>query len=413
MSTAPVTVVGIGVDGWEGLGPAARQAVAAAAVVMGSDRQRRLVAGHHHADEVDLPKPLRERLTAEVDEHADRGLVVLASGDPMHYGIGRTLVELLGAERVHVVPHASSMSLACARMGWPLEDVTIVSVVGRPLEALALAVRPGRRLLVLSADSGTPGEVAALLRRLGLGDSRLSVLDDLGGPGERRVDGVAATWSAKPGSELNIVAVDVRPDQEPPRLAVVPGLPDEVYDSDGQLTKRHVRAATLATLAPAPGELLWDVGGGSGSIAIEWMRADPTCTAVTVEPHLDRVARIRRNARTLGVPGLQVVPGSAPGALVGLPPPDAVFIGGGLTQVGVVDAVLAALRPGGRLVANTVTLESEAVLVDLFRRLGGTLTRLEVSTADAVGSFAAWRPARPVTQWSWVAPDPVVTQDDP
>ncbi|GMA19914.1 precorrin-6y C5,15-methyltransferase (decarboxylating) subunit CbiE [Arsenicicoccus piscis] len=262
MSTAPVTVVGIGVDGWEGLGPAARQAVAAAAVVMGSDRQRRLVAGHHHADEVDLPKPLRERLTAEVDEHADRGLVVLASGDPMHYGIGRTLVELLGAERVHVVPHASSMSLACARMGWPLEDVTIVSVVGRPLEALALAVRPGRRLLVLSADSGTPGEVAALLRRLGLGDSRLSVLDDLGGPGERRVDGVAATWSAKPGSELNIVAVDVRPDQEPPRLAVVPGLPDEVYDSDGQLTKRHVRAATLATLAPAPGELLWDVGAG-------------------------------------------------------------------------------------------------------------------------------------------------------
>lgn len=403
--SAPVVVVGIGADGWAGLADRARAAVSGADVLVGSPRQTDLVVGHHRARVEPLPVPLREGLRPLLDGLGDDvRVVVLASGDPMHHGIGRTLAELLGPDRVDVIGAPSSLSLACARLGWGLEDVDVVSAVGRPLERLAVVAHPGRRVLVLSRDALTPKAVATLLTEHGLGDSLLWVLSDLGGPAERVVEGVAASWDADPGSPLNIVAVQCLSSYDS-SVGLVPGLADELYETDGQLTKQHVRAATLAALRPAPGELLWDIGGGSGSIGIEWLRAHPTCRAVTVEPRHDRVKRIRRNAERLGVPGLQVVEGLAPGALAGLSRPDAVFVGGGLTADGLVPAVLDALRPGGRLVANTVTLDSEALLFTMFRRYGGSLTRLEVSHADAVGGFTSWSPARPVTQWSVVRPE--------
>lgn len=393
-----ITVVGIGADGWTGLAPGPREALLAAEVVIGGPRQLALLPAEATAERVAWPSPLRPAVPGLLAAHAGRRVSVLASGDPMFFGIGRTLAEAVGPERLRVLPHPSSVSYACARLGWPLEDTEVVSLVGRPLESLNAALSGGHRLLVLSAGAATPGEVAALLTARGYGASRLRVLEQLGTGRERTLDGAADGWPHPPGDPLNVVAVECAG----PRGQLVPGLPDDAYESDGQLTKRHVRAATLAALAPAPGELLWDVGGGSGSIAVEWLRAHRSCRAVSVERDAVRAARIGRNAAALGVPRLRVVTGPAPGALEGLPAPDAVFVGGGLTAPGLLDACWAALPPGGRLVANTVTLESEALLTQWYRSHGGELVRLAVAQAVPVGGFTGWRQAMPVTQWSAV-----------
>jgi len=309
----------------------------------------------------------------------------------MFHGIGATLVRLLGADRVRVEPHPSSASLAAARMGWPLADTDVISLVSAPVDAVRRLINPGRRFLVLSRDASTPALVAGVLIGAGYDAARLTVLSQLGGPAER------VTTDLADADPLNVIAVECG---DGPATAVVAGLPDSAYETDGQLTKREVRAVTLAALAPIPGALLWDVGGGSGSIGIEWMRSHPSCRACTVESSPARCATIRTNAALLGVPGLAVVEGRAPGALAGLPPPDAVFIGGGLTADGVLDACLAALRPGGRLVANAVTLESEAVVAAGYAKLGGELTRLTVSRGSPVGGFTGWRTMMPVTIWS-------------
>jgi precorrin-6Y C5,15-methyltransferase (decarboxylating) len=396
-----VTVVGLGADGWAGLPDASRTALREAEVLIGGPRQLDLLPPECTGQRVAWPSPLRPAVPGLLAAHAGRRIAVLASGDPMFYGIGRALAEEAGALRV--LPHPSSVSYAAARLGWPLEDVEVVTLVGRPAARLAAALHHGRRLLVLSADATTPGEVAALLRDRGFGPSRMRVLEQLGGERERTTDAATADdWPAErpPGDPLNIVAVECRRAPDALRLGAVPGLPDEAYEHDGQLTKRHIRAATLGVLAPAPGELLWDIGGGSGSIAVEWMRAHPSCRAVTVERDPARAERITRNADRLGVPGLRVVTGAAPAVLAELPPPDAVFVGGGLTAPGLLDACWEALPGGGRLVANTVTLESEALLADAHRRHGGELVRLAVAHAVPVGGFTGWRQAMPVTQWS-------------
>lgn len=395
-----VTVAGIGADGWTGLTDAARTALRDAQVLIGAGRQLGLLPPECAGERVPWPTPLRPAVPGLLAAHAGRRIAVLASGDPMFYGIGRALTEVLGADRLRVLPHPSSVSYACARLGWPLEDTEVVTLVGRPAARLAAALHDGRRLLVLSAGATTPAEVAALLRDRGFGPSRLHVLEQLGGEDEACAEGTADTWDRPPGDPLNVVAVECRAAPGTLRLGAVPGLPDEAYEHDGQLTKRHVRAVTLGVLAPAPGELLWDIGGGSGSIAVEWMRAHPSCRAVTVERDPVRAARIEANAARLGVPGLRVVTGRAPECLAGLPAPDAVFIGGGLTAPGLLDTCLDALPPGGRLVANTVTLESEAVLAERYRRHGGELVRLAVAHAAPVGGFTGWRQAMPVTQWS-------------
>jgi precorrin-6B C5,15-methyltransferase / cobalt-precorrin-6B C5,C15-methyltransferase len=395
-----VTVVGIGADGWDGLSPAARRAVAGADVLRGSARQLGLVPAGVDAERVPWPSPMALAVRALPTAHPGRRVVVLASGDPMYSGIGTTLVRWFGAAAVDVVPHPSSVTLACSRLGWSVEETTVVSVVWRPLELLVPHVTPGRRLVVLGAGTTTPAEVADRLRQWGYGASRLTALAQLGGPGERRFDGTAADWAHPETDALVVTAVEVVADAGTVPLPTVPGLPDETYASDGQLTKRDVRAVTLSRLVPLPGQLLWDVGGGAGSIGIEWMRVHPSCRAVAVEARPDRAHRITQNAIRLGVPGLQVVEGQAPEALGELPAPDAAFVGGGATVPGVLEACWAALEPGGRLVVNAVTLESEALLVDWRARVGGELTRLMVAHAEPVGGFTSFKPALPVTIWS-------------
>ncbi|MEV7708946.1 precorrin-6y C5,15-methyltransferase (decarboxylating) subunit CbiE [Streptomyces sp. NPDC088270] len=395
-----MTVVGIGADGWAGLPDAGRAALADAQVLIGGARQLALLPPSCRGQRVPWPSPLRPAVPGLLAAHAGSRIAVLASGDPMFYGIGRALTEVLGPDGLRILPHPSSVSYACARIGWPVEDTETVTLVGRPAARLAAALHDGRRVLVLSADADTPAVVAGLLRERGFGPSRLRVLEQLGGAEETCLEGTADHWPHPPGDPLNIIAVECRRAPGAPRLGAVPGLPDEAYEHDGQLTKRHIRAATLGVLAPAPGELLWDIGGGSGSIAIEWMRSHPSCRAVTVERDPARAARIVRNADRLGVPALRVVTGRAPGDLAGLPAPDAVFIGGGLTAPGLLEACWDALGPGGRLVANTVTLESEALLAEAHRRHGGDLVRLAVAHAVPVGGFTGWRQAMPVTQWS-------------
>ncbi|HET6392718.1 MAG TPA: precorrin-6y C5,15-methyltransferase (decarboxylating) subunit CbiE [Blastococcus sp.] len=394
-----VVVVGIGADGWDGLPVASRAAVERADVLLGSARQLALVPVSVGAERVPWPSPLSEALPGVLDRQAGRATVVLASGDPMLSGIGTTLTRLLGHDRVRVLPAPSSVSLACARLGWAVEDTTVVSLVGRPVELLQPHVQPGRRLLVLGSDGGTPAEVAALLTARGFGSSRLTVLGNLGGASESVDGGTAAAWSG-PSPALAVTAVECSADPGAAPLPTTPGLPDDVYEHDGQLTKSDVRAVVLARLAPVPGGLLWDVGGGAGSIGIEWMRVHPASRAVAVEALPERAARIVRNAHALGVPHLQVVTGRAPGALAGLPRPDAVFVGGGVTAPGLLEACWDALPSGGRLVATAVTVESEAVLAGWFARAGGDLLRIGVQHAEPVGRFTGWKPAMPVTIWS-------------
>ncbi|MCA0144121.1 precorrin-6y C5,15-methyltransferase (decarboxylating) subunit CbiE [Blastococcus sp. LR1] len=403
-SPAPVTVVGIGADGWDGLSPTARRAIESADVLRGSARQLGLVPASVTAERVPWPSPMGPALAAVRETHPGRRVVVLASGDPMFSGIGTSLVRALGPEVVDVVPHSSSVTLACARLGWAVEETTVVTVVGRPVELLAPHVTPGRRLLVLGSDTRSPAAVADRLVAWGYGASRVTALAQLGGPDERRFAGTAAEWPHAETDPLVLTAVEVVADPGSVPLPTTPGLPDDAYEHDGQLTKRDVRTVTLARLAPLPGQLLWDVGAGAGSIGIEWMRVHPSCRAVAVEAHPDRAARIGRNAGRLGVPDLRVVHGRAPEALAGLPAPDAVFVGGGATAPGVLDACWDALPTGGRLVVNAVTLESEAVLAERHAREGGELVRLGVATAAPVGGFTGWKPAMPVTIWSGVKP---------
>lgn len=391
-----VTVVGLGAGGWPDLTESARSALRGAEVIIGSDRQLALLDGSCRSERVVLPSPLLPALPDLLAAHGGRRVVVLASGDPMFFGIGSTLVGLLGRDRVHVLPHPSSVSLAAARLGWPLQDLDVVSAVGRPLALLHPFVLPGRRILVLTGDADGARQVRDLLAGRGYRRSEVTVLSRLGSAPE-----LVAAAGDEPHDPLAIVAVECVADGDIVPLSRSAVLPDDAFDHDGQLTKREVRAMTLSALVPVPGQTLWDVGAGCGSVGIEWMRAHPASCAVAIEPRPDRRARIVTNAEVLGVPGLQVVDGEAPGALAGLLEPDAVFVGGGVSVPGVIEACHAALRPGGRLVVNAVTVESETVLASWQARLGGTLTRVIVQRAEPVGGFTGWRPALPVTQWAW------------
>jgi precorrin-6Y C5,15-methyltransferase (decarboxylating) len=402
--STPLAVVGIGADGWDGLSPRARRTIEGADVLRGSARQLELVPAEVTAERVPWPSPMAPALAALLEAHPGRRVVVLASGDPMFSGVGTSLVRLHGAGAVEVVPHPSSVTLACARLGGALEQTTVVPVVGRPVDLLGPHVTPGRRLLVLGSGTGTPAEIAGRLTGWGYGASRLVVLAQLGGPAERQFTGTAAEWTHAETDPLVITAVEVVADPGTVPLPAVPGLPDDAYEHDGQLTKRDVRAVTLARLAPLPGQLLWDVGAGAGSVGIEWMRVHPSCRAVAVESSPERAARIAGNAARLGVPDLHVVEGRAPEALENLATPDAVFVGGGATTPLLLDTCWAALGPGGRLVVNAVTIESEAVLAEWFARVGGELVRLGVQRAAPVGGFTGWKAAMPVTIWSVTRP---------
>ena len=385
--------MGVPADGWAGLAEPARAEIAAAEVLFGGRRQLDLVPAG--VDKVPWPSPLLPALDDLFAEHAGRRICVLASGDPLLSGIGTTLVRRWGAERVRIVPAVSSVALARARMGWPAEETEVVSVVGRSVHRVSRALAPRARLLVLSSDGGTPAQLAAVLVDRGFGESKLTVLEQLGGPAERRVEGRARDWSHPAGDPLNVIAIECTG----PALPTLPGLPDDAFEHDGQITKRDLRASALARLAPVAGELLWDVGAGAGSVGIEWSRAHPANRAIAVERSPERVARIQRNADRLGVPELRVVTGTAPDALADLPAPDAVFVGGGLAAL---EVCFEALRSGGRLVAHAVTLESEQALATARQQHGGELIRIAVEHAAPLGGFTGWTPARTVTQWSVV-----------
>jgi precorrin-6Y C5,15-methyltransferase (decarboxylating) len=383
-----VTVVGIGAEGWDGLTGVARRALGEAEVLLGSKRQLDLVPSGITAERVAWPSPMMPAVPGLLEMYRDRIVCVLASGDPMFYGIGSKIGP------VRVVSHPSSVSLGCARLGWAVEDVQVISTVARPVELLNAAIHPGRRLLVLSENGDTPAKVAALLVERGYGESVMTVLERLGDEAEKHVEAKAVQWRG-PSEALNVIAVEC---EGSALLPNVPGLPDDAYESDGQLTKREVRAVTLSRLEPVPGQLLWDVGAGAGSIAIEWSRTHPSCRAIAVERDPLRADRIASNAGNLGVPGIEVRRAAAP--VEGLEQPDAVFIGGGLTVPGMVEWAWTALKPGGRLVVNAVTMESEVVVARWHAELGGDLVRIAVNRGSPVGGFTGWRPLMPVTIWA-------------
>ncbi len=389
-----LTIVGIGEDGYAGLGKAARRALLAASEVIGAPRQLDLLPPCLGARRQAWPSPFS---LEPVLRRRGEPTCVLASGDPMLFGVGASLARQVPSEEMLVLPAPSSASLAAARLGWALQDCALLSLVARPLAALAAQIHDGAKLLILSNDGSSPAAIAALLRERGFGASRLSVLEHLGGEAERRIDGLASDWSTSETAALNLVAVQCAAGAEAIRLPLTTGLPDDAYRHDGQLTKRDVRAVTLARLAPRPGELLWDVGAGCGSIGIEWMRAHPSCRTLAIEANEGRQEHIRFNRDALGVPALQLVCGAAPEALQGLERPDAIFIGGGVTLPGVFEQCWEQLKPGGRLVANAVTLQSESLLLSWRARIGGELTRLSVSQAQPLGGFDTWRAALPIT----------------
>ena len=382
------------------MGDAAKQAIAGASLVFGGARHLELAAPLISGEGQVWLSPFERSVEAVL---ARRGYptVVLASGDPFFFGAGATLSRRIDPGEMRVMPAPSSFSLAASRLGWPLQDIATVSLHGRPLDLIRPLLQPGQRVLALTSDENGPRRLAALLTESGFGPSRLTVLEALGGPHERLTHHVASSFQPDIFHSLNVCAVEVAVEEGARVLPLAPGLDEALFEHDGQITKREVRALTLSALAPRKGELLWDIGGGSGSISIEWMLRDPAMRAIAIEQHPDRAARIRRNASAFGVPGLTLVEGMAPAALQGLAAPDAIFIGGGGSEDGVFEAALAALKLGGRLVANAVTLEMEAVLLAARARLGGSLTRIEIARASPVGTMTGWKPAMPVTQWTW------------
>ncbi len=397
-----LAVVGIGEDGLAGVSSAARAAIAAADTLVGAKRHHALVP-HACAARIEWSSPLGDTL-GMIEKLRGTNVVVLATGDPMWFGIGATLLRHFAADEVSVMPHLSAFALAASAQGWALADVAAISLHGRPLATLALHLHPTARILALTADGHAPHAIARFLVERGFGCSQLSIFEHLGGPLERRIAATARDLPPGPYADLNTLAIECVAGADAKILSRVAGLPDAVYEHDGQLTKREVRAATLAALAPLPGQTLWDVGAGNGSIAIEWLRAAANTKAIAIERDAARLARIARNAEALGVPHLQIVAGAAPAAFAGLPTPDAIFVGGGLSTPELVATAWQALKPGGQFVANAVTLEGECVLAEMHKTKGGDMARLAIAHAENIGPHRGWRPAMSVTQWAATKP---------
>lgn len=398
-----LSIVGIGEDGVDGLSAAARGLIGAADIVFGGRRHLALAAPLIRGAARAWPSPF-DGAADEVERHRGRQVCVLASGDPFHYGIGAVLARHIEPREIIVLPAPSAFSLAAAQLGWSLADTVLLSLHGRSLDLIRPHLQPGARILALTSDGEAAAALAQLLAQSGFGLSRLTILEALGGPRQRIRSTTAAEYVLGSVDALNTLAIEVAAAADARILPRSAGIPDDLFEHDGQISKREIRAIVLSSLAPRRGELLWDVGAGCGSVAIEWMLSDPTLRAIAVEHRDDRAARIVRNAAACGVPGLQVIAGRAPAALAELAAPDAIFIGGGASEPGVLDAAARALRPGGRLVVNAVTLETETLLLGQHAVLGGELLRLAISRAEPLGGKTAWRAAIPVTQWKWTKP---------
>ena len=391
-------IVGIGEDGLNGLTPATRAVVEAAEVLVGAERHHGLaaVAG---AERLSWPSPF-DALLDTLRERRGKRVVVLTTGDPLWFSVGARIGREIDPSEIVYYPHVGAFQLAAARMGWSMADLETLTVHGRPVEQMIAFIQPDQRLLILTTGEETPARIARFLSERGFGRSRMSVLANMGGDNEMRFDGVAESW-AHVVPPFNTLAVECVASPDAALLPRVPGLADELFEHDGTMTKREVRAITVAKLMPMRGALLWDIGAGCGSVAVEWMRSAHYARAIGIEPRADRRALAAANALALGVPKLELVDGQAPAALAGLPAPDAVFIGGGLSAE-VFSAAWEKLKPLGRLVANAVTLERETLVAELQARHGGELIRLSVARAEAIGRLRGWKPGRPVTQWSLV-----------
>jgi precorrin-6Y C5,15-methyltransferase (decarboxylating) len=393
-----LSIIGIGEDGVDGLSPMARRVIQDARLVVGGARHLDLARSLISGEQLVWPSPMHQAFDL-IAARCGEPVVVLASGDPFNYGVGKQLMQRFSVEEMLCLPQPSAFSLAAARMGWPVQDTMQISLHGRALEGVIRHLSAGARILVLCWDGTTPAKLAALLSARGMGGSRLTVLEAMGGPQERVRSAAANAFDLGNINPLNTVAVEVVVDPNAPIIGLTPGLADDLFEHDGQLTKREIRAVTLSALAPRPGELLWDVGLGAGSVAIEWLLRHASLRAIGIEARQDRADRAARNALALGTPDLKIVMGAAPTAFEGLDAPDAVFIGGGISDDKVFEEAWARLKLGGRLVANVISLEGEARVATLFRQHGGELIRLAVSQAKPVGAMHGFRPAMPVTQW--------------
>ena len=391
-----LSIIGIGDDGIDGLGPIARSVLESAEIVFGGKRHLAML-GNEQRDHVEWLIPFAKTIDI-LKQHKGRAVAVLASGDPMWFGAGSTLARAIPSSEMRIIPAPSAYSLAAARLGWAIDQVECLTVHGRPLETILPFIVPGAKLLIYCHDGETPRKLATLLLGCGYGDSDMTALSHLGGAEEVARFAAARDWAEAAVLRLTTVAIACVAGPEAKVLSTMPGLPDDAYQHDGQLTKREVRAATLAALAPLRNQLLWDVGAGCGSIGIEWCRAAKGARACAFESDAGRLDMIRANALALGVPDLDIVDGPAPDTLAGRPAPDAIFIGGGLSADNMMDRCWAALKPGGRLVANAVTIEGEQQLATAHKALGGELIRLAISRAGPVGDFMGWRPMMPVTQ---------------
>ncbi|NJL61322.1 MAG: precorrin-6y C5,15-methyltransferase (decarboxylating) subunit CbiE [Methylacidiphilales bacterium] len=393
-----LSIVGINEDGLEGLSNIALSLINHAEIIVGGSRHLAMLPKEDLREKFTWKSPINDSII-EILQHRGKSICILASGDPMCYGIGTTILRHIDISEITIIPAPSTFSLVCSRLGWSLTEVETLNLCGRPPTLLQSYIYPGAKLLILSQGKNTPAIASDILTKRGFGASKITVLERIGGIQERIVEGIAAKWQEMEIADLNAIAVDCIADVGVTNLSRLPGLPDNAYHHDGQLTKREVRAITLSTLAPHPGELLWDVGAGCGSISIEWMRSHPRCRAIAIEQSSLRLQYIADNAVALGTPNLQIINGKSPAAMKGLPQPDAIFIGGGVTAEGLFDICWDALRIGGRLVANVVTIEGEQKLFAWREQVGGELIRVGIQRAEPIGKFSGWKAIAPVTQW--------------
>ncbi len=402
-----ITVIGIGEDGYDGLSPMARKIIENARIIFGGTRHIAMLPGSNTATQNKWITPFEANLPL-IEDCLDQNPVVLASGDPMYFGVGNTLIKYFGPEPIYAIPSPSSISLAASRLGWPLAECDVITLHGREPETLRAHLRPHGKLIALSADGSTPALVAVMLCEAGFDQSRMSVCERLGGPEERITTQTARTWQStatsmpdvKSVDPLNLIMIDLEAGPKANPLPMGPGLPDDAFIHDGMITKSEIRAQTLSSLAPFAGGVLWDLGAGCGSISIEWMRLRGK--AVAIERDAERCAMIKKNALRLGVPGLVIEQSTIEDAIAfadRLPRPDAIFIGGGITGNGLLEACWKLLPAHGRLVANTVTLEGEEKLLRFYNENGGTLSRLSVSRLVPRGNFRGWSNLAPVTHY--------------
>ena len=393
-----LSIIGIGEDGVAGLSPIALSCVDKATIIFGGERHLSMLPADDNSQKIPWKSPFPTSIT-EIISRRGEAVCILASGDPLCYGVGATILKDIPISEITIIPAPSAFSLACSRLGWSLTEVETLSLCGRPVSLLQSYIYPGAKLLILSEGKHTPAIVAEILIIRGYGNSQITVLEKMGNVNEEIITDIAANWQEGNIASLNTIAVECVADRGIVGLSRFPGLPDDAFHHDGQLTKREVRAVTLSSLAPLPGELLWDVGAGCGSISIEWLRSDRRCRAIAIEQNSTRLNYIADNAAALGTPNLQIMAGKALEVIPNLPTPNAIFIGGGVTAPEILENCWNVLVPGGRMVVNVVTLAGEQRLYQWHEKVGGNFTRIAIQRAEPIGKFLGWKAMSPVTQW--------------